>query len=39
MQLSHIVDGRMKELSEDAEREKAFKDVAKATMKEKVKAA
>ena len=38
-QLTHIVDGRMKELSEDAELGKALKDVAKAMAKEKVKAA
>ena len=38
-QLTHIVDGRMKELFEDAEWEKALKDVAEAMAKEKVKAA
>ena len=38
MQLTLIVDGRMKELSKDAEQEKAFKDVVKAMAKEKVKA-
>ena len=37
-QLTHIFDGRLKELAEDAEREKAFKDVAEATSKEKTKA-
>nr|XP_023919607.1 uncharacterized protein LOC112031153 [Quercus suber] len=36
-QLSYIVDGRMKELAKDAEREKALKDVAEATAKEKMK--
>ena len=38
-QLTHIVDERMKELSKDAEQEKALKDVAKVMVKEKVKAA
>ena len=38
MQLTHIIDGRLKELSEDLEREKALKDVAEAIAKEKVKA-
>ena len=38
MQLTLIVDGRMKELSKDAEQEKALKDVVKAMAKEKVKA-
>ena len=38
-QLTYIIDERLKVLSEDVEREKAFKDVAKATAKEKVKAA
>ena len=37
-QLSHVIDERLKELSEDADREKALKEVAAATMKEKVKA-
>ena len=36
--MTHIVNERMKELSEDAEWEKAPKDVAKAMAKEKVKA-
>ena len=39
MQLTYVLNGRLKELSEDAEREKALKDVAAATSKEKVKAA
>ena len=38
-QLTHIFDGRLKELAKDAEREKALKDVAKASAKEKTKAA
>ena len=38
MQLTHIIDGRLKELFEDLEREKALKDVAEAIAKEKVKA-
>ncbi|XP_030969636.1 uncharacterized protein LOC115989896 isoform X2 [Quercus lobata] len=38
-QLTHILDGWLKELVEDAEREKALKDVAKVTAKEKNKAA
>ena len=38
MQLTHIIDGRLKELSEVAEWEKAFKDVTEVTTKEKVKA-
>ena len=38
-QLSHILDGWLKELAEDAEQEKALKDVAEATFKEKTKAA
>lgn len=37
-QLTYVLDGRLKELSEDAEREKALKEVAAATAKEKVKA-
>ena len=37
-QLTHIIDERLKELSENAEREKALKDVVEATVKEKVKA-
>ena len=39
MQLTHILDERLKELTEDADREKALKDVANATAKEKGKAA
>ena len=35
MQLTHILDKRLKELAEDAEREKALKDVAAAMAKEK----
>ena len=38
-QLSHVIDERLKELSEDADREKALKEVAAATAKEKVKVA
>ena len=38
-QLTHILDGRLKELSEDAEREKALKEVVMVTAKEKAKAA
>ena len=38
MQLTYVLDWRLKELSEDAEREKALKEVAAATAKEKVKA-
>jgi len=37
-QLTHILDKRMKELTEDVERETALKDVATATTKENVKA-
>ena len=37
-QLTHIIDGKLKGLSKDTEREKALKDVVKATVKEKVKA-
>ena len=37
-QLTHVLDGRLKELSEDAKREKALKEVVAATTKEKVKA-
>ena len=33
--MTHILDERLKELAEDAEREKAFKDIAAATVKEK----
>ena len=39
IQLTHILDGRLKELAEDAMWEKALKDVAEATSKEKTKAA
>ena len=38
-QLTHVLDGRLKELAEDAKREKALKDVAEVTAKEKTKAA
>lgn len=38
-QLTHILDERLKEFAEDAEREKALKDVAAAMVKEKDKAA
>ena len=38
-QLTHVLNGWLKELSEDAEREKALKDVATVTTKEKTKAA
>ena len=37
--MSHILDRRLKEVSEDAERERALKEVTSATEKEKVKAA
>ncbi|KAK9986920.1 hypothetical protein SO802_031871 [Lithocarpus litseifolius] len=37
-QLTHILEGRLRELTKDAEREKALKDVAEATAKEKAKA-
>ena len=37
-QLTHVLDGWLKELAEDVEREKAFKDVAEASAKEKTKA-
>ena len=37
--MTHILDGRVKELAKDAEREKALKDVAEANAKEKTKAA
>ena len=39
IQLTHILDGQLKELAEDAMWEKALKDVAKATSKGKTKAA
>ena len=39
MQLTHILDERLKELVEDAEWEKALKDVTTATTKEKGKVA
>ena len=39
MQLTHILDERMKELAEKVERMKALKDVAKDKAKEKGKAA
>ena len=35
MQLTYVLDKRMKELAEDAEKEKALKDVAVDTIKEK----
>jgi len=38
-QLAHVLDGRLKELAEDANREKSHKDVAKITTKEKTKVA
>ena len=38
-QLTHLIDGRLREATEDAEREKAFKDVAKAMVKYQKKAA
>ena len=37
--MTHILDGRVKELAKDAEREKALKDVAEANAKEKTKTA
>ena len=37
-QLTHVLDGRLKELSEDDEREKTLKEVATVTAKEKTKA-
>ena len=37
-QITHILGERLKELTEDAEREKALKDVANANVKEKGKA-
>ena len=37
--MSYVVDGRMKELAEDVEREKALKEVAEATAKEQLKIA
>ena len=39
VQLTHILGKRLKELAEDAEREKVLKDVAIASAKEKGKAA
>ena len=36
-QLAHILDGRLKELADDADREKALKDMAEVTAKEKTK--
>ena len=38
-QITHVVGERMKKLAEDAEREKALKDVANATARDKGKAA
>ena len=38
MQLTHVLDGWLKELFEDAEKEKALKEVAELTAKEKAKA-
>ena len=38
VQLTHILEERLKELVKDAKREKALKDVANATTKEKGKA-
>ena len=37
--MTYIIDERLKEIAEDAEREKALKDVTVATVKEKGKAA
>lgn len=37
-QLTHLIDGRLREATEDAEREKALKDVAEATTKDQKKA-
>ena len=39
MQLTYIIDERLKETAEDAEREKALKDIAVAMVKDKGKAA
>ena len=39
VQLTHVLDERLKELAEDIDREKALKDVAADTAKEKGKAA
>ena len=36
-QLTHILEGRVRELAQDIERERALKDAAKATNKERVK--
>ena len=38
-QLTHILEGRVRELAEDTERERALKDTVKATNKERVKIA
>ena len=38
-QLTHILEGQVRELTEDAERERALKDAAKATSKERAKIA
>ena len=38
-QLAYILDGRLKELADDASLEKALKDVAEVTVKEKTKVA
>ena len=38
-QLTHVLDGKLKELSEDTEREKALKEVAAVTAKGKTKVA
>lgn len=37
-QLTHILKGRVRELAEDAERERALKDMVEVTSKEKAKA-
>ena len=37
--MTHVLDGQLKKLAEDAKREKDLKDVAEATSKEKTKAA
>ena len=39
MQITHVLDDRLKELAEDANREKALKDIANAMAKEKGKVA
>ena len=39
MQITYVLDDRLKELAEDVDREKALKDIANAVAKEKGKAA